>query len=346
MTPGASPGWTGGQYSAVRSLLGLVLLGSALNAVRTGLAASTPLGVAAGLTAIPFAVLVLLGWHDRLAALVLMIPFWAGLVAGDRGGPLAWGPSPALLLGQAAPLAALGIHLALPPAPFGSVAARGRPDPDGAWRMPGWVPWVARALAGAALIYAATAAASGAAPVPWSSLPAAVPLLALAADPGWVRPAAGGTAVLFYDGTCGLCHRAVRFVLAEDRQGSIRFAPLGSPTFLRLVPESVRPGLPDSLAVWSPGGEVRVRSEAVLYLASRLGGWWRGLAGLGRLVPRPARDALYDGIARIRKRLFPTPAGVCPVVAPHLRSRFLEWPGPPPPPSPRVSSTPGTTPSV
>ena len=32
---------------------------------------------------------------------------------------------------------------------------------------------------------------------------------------------------LFYDGTCALCHGAVRFVLARDRDGSaFRFAPL------------------------------------------------------------------------------------------------------------------------
>lgn len=323
MAPGASNGWTGGQYSAVRVLLGLVLLTSALNAVRAGAAAAAPLPLAAGLMAMPLTVLLLVGWHDRLAALALVIPFLAGLVAGDRGGPPAWGPAPGLLVGQAAPLAALGIHLTLPPAPFGSVAARGRPDPDGGWRMPDWVLWAARALAGTALIYVVLAAASGAAPIPWSSLPGAVPLLALAADPGWVRPAGEETAILFYDGTCGLCHRAVRFVLAEDRRGAIRFAPLGAPAFLRSVPEHARPALPDSLVVWSPGGEMRVRSEAVLYLAGRLGGWWRALAILGRLVPRPVRDALYDGIARIRKRLFSAPAGACPVVAPHLRPRFL-----------------------
>ncbi|HZH02738.1 MAG TPA: DCC1-like thiol-disulfide oxidoreductase family protein [Myxococcaceae bacterium] len=33
--------------------------------------------------------------------------------------------------------------------------------------------------------------------------------------------------ILFYDGGCGLCHRAVRFVLARDPAGRFRFAPLG-----------------------------------------------------------------------------------------------------------------------
>src|SRR2546426_853835 len=39
-------------------------------------------------------------------------------------------------------------------------------------------------------------------------------------DPAWVkvRPITA-TELLFYDGHCGLCHRAVRFVLAEDVGG-------------------------------------------------------------------------------------------------------------------------------
>jgi hypothetical protein len=37
-------------------------------------------------------------------------------------------------------------------------------------------------------------------------------------DPAWVKPFGAETEMIFYDGHCGLCHRAVRFVLAEDRR--------------------------------------------------------------------------------------------------------------------------------
>ena len=37
---------------------------------------------------------------------------------------------------------------------------------------------------------------------------------------------------LFYDGSCALCHWAVRFVLARDREGrAFRFAPLDSDAY-------------------------------------------------------------------------------------------------------------------
>jgi len=130
--------------------------------------------------------------------------------------------------------------------------------------------------------------------------------------------------LLFYDGGCGLCHRTVVFVLRHDPDGhAFRFAPLGGETFEQSVPAGQREGLPDSIVVCTATGRTLVRSEAVIHIGERLGGGWRFLSRLARLVPRMLRDAAYDGIARIRFRLFARPAGVCPAVPPGLRSRFL-----------------------
>jgi len=39
-------------------------------------------------------------------------------------------------------------------------------------------------------------------------------------------------------------------------------------------------------------------------------------------VPRGIRDRAYDGIARVRYRLFRKPTDACPVTPPELRARF------------------------
>jgi predicted DCC family thiol-disulfide oxidoreductase YuxK len=128
--------------------------------------------------------------------------------------------------------------------------------------------------------------------------------------------------VLFYDGGCGLCHRAVRFVLWADRAECFEFAPLQGATFRRQVPEPERAGLPDSIVLRSPDGRLLVRSDAVLHVMQRLGGLWAPLARLGRLVPRFIRDAVYDFVARVRLRLFDKPDDYCPLVPRELRRRF------------------------
>jgi predicted DCC family thiol-disulfide oxidoreductase YuxK len=130
-------------------------------------------------------------------------------------------------------------------------------------------------------------------------------------------------AVLFYDGGCGLCHRSVRALLALDRAGALRFAPLGGETLRELVPEVERAALPDSLVLRTADGRLLVRTAAVVESLRLLGGPAGSLAAMARVVPRPLADRLYDLVARVRRRLIRPPAGACPAVGPVLRARFL-----------------------
>jgi predicted DCC family thiol-disulfide oxidoreductase YuxK len=177
-----------------------------------------------------------------------------------------------------------------------------------------------------------------------ASLPSLWLLHLLAADPGWVPgrswlvPAPTGPAPdripaphparLFYDGDCGFCHRAIRFVLAEEGPSPsalrFRFAPLGSAAFETLLEGNGQlPGsLPDSIVLELEDGTLETRATAVLEIASRLGGLWRVLSILGRGLPRGALDVAYDALARSRKRIFARPKESCPILPPELRSRF------------------------
>lgn len=133
----------------------------------------------------------------------------------------------------------------------------------------------------------------------------------------------GKPELVFYDGDCGLCHHAVIFLLARDRDGSrFRFAPLHGAAFDRHVPAEQQVGLPDSIVLLTQDGSVLVRSDAALHAGARLGGIWRPLATIARFAPRFLRDAVYDFIARIRHRLFRRPKQACPLIPPELRDRF------------------------
>lgn len=128
--------------------------------------------------------------------------------------------------------------------------------------------------------------------------------------------------LLFYDGHCGLCHRSVSFVIKRDRRGVFRYAPLQGETFSKLVHGSQKEALPDSMVVWTAGGDLLLRSDAALHLLKGLGGFWRLLAACGRLLPKGLRDRVYDRIAATRKARFGTREELCPLVPPELRARF------------------------
>lgn len=133
--------------------------------------------------------------------------------------------------------------------------------------------------------------------------------------------------VLLYDGLCGFCDRTVRFILARDPGGAMRFAPLQG-EFAReiLQRHPVLHGV-DSLVLvdaeaMDPAIPPLLRSDAILAIADYLGLPWRA-AAVFRLVPRALRDWGYDLFARHRYRLFGR-YDSCPLPNAAVRARFIE----------------------
>ncbi len=143
-------------------------------------------------------------------------------------------------------------------------------------------------------------------------------------DPAWLKARGGpGASTVFYDGYCGLCHRFVRYLLAEDVPGdTFVYAPLQGDSFQQTVPAENRVGLPDSVVVLTPCGDLLMRSDAALHCLRRLGGLWRFVAACGRLVPRPLRDGVYNVVAAARSSLFAKPDAACPILPADLARRF------------------------
>jgi predicted DCC family thiol-disulfide oxidoreductase YuxK len=129
--------------------------------------------------------------------------------------------------------------------------------------------------------------------------------------------------VLVYDGVCALCNRAVRFVLHRDR--TIRFAPLQGAYADELMARHPRLRDVDSIVfVTHVGGKekIQTKSDAALAILAHIGWPRAAVASLG-IIPRPARDFVYDVIARTRYRVFGRMSS-CPVPPPAVRERFIE----------------------
>lgn len=140
---------------------------------------------------------------------------------------------------------------------------------------------------------------------------------------------AGGDApagpVLIYDGVCGFCNWAVRFILRhESRRHDLRFAALQSAYGERIRKDHPVVAEVDSV-VWVEGDgaaeRVLIRSAAAFRAVSYLGGVWR-IFHVFRLIPGVARDFLYDGFARRRYGWFGK-YEACPIPPPEVRTRFL-----------------------
>jgi predicted DCC family thiol-disulfide oxidoreductase YuxK len=131
---------------------------------------------------------------------------------------------------------------------------------------------------------------------------------------------AGGPVVL-YDGTCGLCHRSVRWLLRHERDHALQFAPLQGATAAALrvrhaeIPQLV------STVVLVDNDRVYLRSKAFLYAAKHLRAPWRWAAAW-RWIPGFLPDLGYRLIAAIRYRVWGR-AELCDLPAPDERARFL-----------------------
>ena len=408
-------GWTGGQYSLFRALFGLYLVVHFASLIPWGSELFSNRGALPQSSASPLAYLfpnVLTIYDPPWFVAVLLIVAAAASIsfalgAWDRTAAMAQWYLLACLFGRN-PLTAnpslpfvgwmLLAHAVLPKAPFGSLAARGRIDPRGGWKMlqpihgaawivmalaysysgytklisPSWVdgsalsrvldnplarPTILREFFLASppiflhlatwgglcleLFYAPLALFRRLRPWIWLSMvmmhlglvalidfaDLTLGMLCLHAftfDPAWIAPkAARDKATIFYDGHCGLCHRFVRFVLAEDRIGAnIAFSPLQGERFANSVPPSQRAGLPDSVVVQTSDGRFHLRSAAVLEIAQRLGGVWRLIGVIAACIPRRFLDGCYDLVARLRRKLFAAPAAACPLLPADLQERF------------------------
>lgn len=132
--------------------------------------------------------------------------------------------------------------------------------------------------------------------------------------------------LLLYDGSCGLCDRAVRFTFTHDRAGVIRAAPLDGPTAAQVLARFPWAAAIDSVLLLERDRDgaprLLARSDAAIGVARRLGGVWRPLGTIAALVPRPLRDAVYAGIARVRYRIFGR-VDACALPPPEWRARLL-----------------------
>lgn len=125
---------------------------------------------------------------------------------------------------------------------------------------------------------------------------------------------------MLFDGECLFCQACVRFILDQERQPLIHFAPLQSEVGKALRRQYRVSDTIDSMLLIE-SGQAYVKSTAALRVCRYLRQPWRLLAGL-RLIPAVLRDWFYDAFGQRRYQWFGRD-DQCMVPDAALKRRFL-----------------------
>jgi predicted DCC family thiol-disulfide oxidoreductase YuxK len=138
----------------------------------------------------------------------------------------------------------------------------------------------------------------------------------------WDAVAAPGVRdLILFDGDCVLCSLAAHFVHERDSAQRFKFVAMQS-DYGRVL--AARFGIDAEAPETNVGvlnGLAYFKADATLAVLSVLPGW--GWTRIAKAMPRPARDWLYDRIARNRYRLFGR-RDRCWAGDPALAARILE----------------------
>jgi len=128
--------------------------------------------------------------------------------------------------------------------------------------------------------------------------------------------------IVLFDGVCNFCNGAVNFIIAHDPKGIYTFASLQS-TYAHELLKSQGITLTepyDTFLVYAHG-KLYDKSDAALYVARNLSGFWRYLSYF-KIIPKSVRDFFYSLIARNRYKLFGKKES-CMLPSSEVRGRFL-----------------------
>lgn len=125
--------------------------------------------------------------------------------------------------------------------------------------------------------------------------------------------------IVFYDGDCGFCNRSVQFILNNETNDAIHFAPLQS-EFAQSFFTSKGLPTPDmsTFYFWNKN-VMHSKSSGALRVTNYLKFPFT-LLKIGFIFPRFLRDWVYDFIAKRRHQLA---AGFCALPTEAQRKRFI-----------------------
>ena len=126
---------------------------------------------------------------------------------------------------------------------------------------------------------------------------------------------------IIFDGVCVLCNGWVKFVLRFDRRENFHFviaqSELGEDIYAQL---GLKSDDYDTFIIVK-NGEMFTKLDGVFTLMSGIGWPWKILS-IGKILPKPLKDWMYDRVAKNRYALFGK-RDTCMMPTPEVKARFI-----------------------
>ena len=120
--------------------------------------------------------------------------------------------------------------------------------------------------------------------------------------------------VIYYDGECGLCHLAVRFILKVDSKSKFYFSPLSNlDNNLKNI---------DSI-IFKKGNKVFYEGQAIIMIFENIDNNWNYLAKVLKLIPIYLLDTAYRWVSRNRAKVSVKKVSSRPIVPGSYQKRFI-----------------------
>ena len=120
--------------------------------------------------------------------------------------------------------------------------------------------------------------------------------------------------IIYYDGECGLCHLAVRFILRVDSKSKFYFSPLSNlDNNLKNI---------DSI-IAKKGNTGFYEGQAVIMIFEIIDNNWNYLAKVLKVIPIKFLDTAYRWVSRNRAKISVKKVSSCPVVPTYYQKRFI-----------------------
>ena len=120
--------------------------------------------------------------------------------------------------------------------------------------------------------------------------------------------------IIYYDGECGLCHLAVRFILRVDSKGKFYFSPLSTlENKLKYVDSNIL----------KRGNKGFYEGQAIIMIFENIGNNWNYLAKVLKVIPIKFLDTAYRWVSRNRAKISVKKVSSCPIVPSYYQKRFI-----------------------